>query len=728
MPQDVTSKIVGKYAIRRELGRGGMGVVYLAEDVNLHREVAIKMVTPSADMSEEYLRRFRREAQAVASLSHPNIVHINAFEVVDGQFIIEMPPLLGGSLRDAIVKGLTIGGFIRILGDVLSALSACHGAGIVHRDVKPSNVLLTDTGRGMLTDFGVATLTDGNWQASISGTSSTFLFGGTPQYVSPGVWSGESPEPRHDLYSLGIVAYEVFLGRPPFRANSPFELMREISEPELPSLQEMVPQLSPEFVSLVENLVRRDGSTSAETVLNALKTTPEWVLADGHEQETIQFVAKREPLPPTSTALRASIHRSAYRWQIVSLLMAVIVAVLLFVLVWPDDSVRDQQSPFTPLVQHKSSQELTFHDGLVSAAELESLWTHPGSGAGRVLLVGASSSPGETRRALLLESEEGAYSITSFTDKAVWGVELAPEGAGLFGVTGTWAAYETAGATAFRWARVSGSATWTGEPGAPIWLTMNVHSQSDGARWTEHLFLVNPPEDISNTSFLAQLESTPFALPIIYNELPARRLSGPWDFSALLPAVQDARLLVPAISLGESVKLDGNLQELVWTHTTPEHIYIGRPKTLNATLQGAHDSRNLYLGVHSPVLPTHWRIRVAFLERPAMPMSSANWTRATLSSSKTLFESSTDGKLTPVAEGWRWEARESSEGLIVEIQIPLRHELLPASMSSRSVRLNISVFSTDDEGAETPVAAWGWPVVDDVAHGAIAYLEVQEQP
>lgn len=705
-----------------------MGIVYLAEDINLHRDVAIKMMTPSAEMSEDYLRRFRREAQAVASLSHPNIVHINAFEVVDGQFIIEMPLMPGGSLRDAIVKGITIGGFVRILGDVLSALSACHEAGIVHRDVKPSNLLLTSAGRGMLTDFGVATLMDGEWQASITGTSSAMFLGGTPQYVSPGAWNGEPPAPHHDLYSLGIVAHEVFLGKSPFSGNSPFELMREISEGNLPPLHEKAPQLSPAFVSLVEQLVRSDGDSSSQTTLEALKATPEWNLAEDREQDTVQFASKPPPRPLATNGPVAPAHTAAIRWRAASLVLGALVAVLLFALAWRGGGARRQPSQEAQPTVLKRSQELAFHDSPVSAEELISLWSRPASGAARVFLAAGSLSPGEAYPVLLLESEGGAYSASGFTDRSIWGVDLTPEGDGQFSAVGTWAAYETAGATAFRWAKVSGTATWSGESGAPLWLAMDVESQSDGARWTEHVVLTMPTDEITDTSFLAALASTPFALPIIYNELPARRLSEPWDFTALLPPVHDARLSAAAIQPDSSITIDGQLSEAAWADSGPERVYVGRPRPRGATLRAVHDGEHLYLALRATGNLAHWRIRVAFLERPTMPMSDARWEKATLEGSGGAFEFSRDGGLAPMADGWPWAPEESQDGLVVEMAIPLRNELLPTSMASRVVHVNVTLSSIAEDGADIPVVTWGWPAVDNVALGTAVYLEALGQP
>jgi eukaryotic-like serine/threonine-protein kinase len=144
---DENGSHLGKYQILREIGRGGMGVVYLAEDRNLKREVALKTLRPMLGSDRKHWERFQREGQAVGSLNHPNIVHINALEIIDDQILIEMPYFSRGSVRDLIDCGTPLREVVRILRDVLLALECCHNAGIVHRDVKPNNLLLADSGR-----------------------------------------------------------------------------------------------------------------------------------------------------------------------------------------------------------------------------------------------------------------------------------------------------------------------------------------------------------------------------------------------------------------------------------------------------------------------------------------------------------------------------------------------------------------------------------------------------
>ena len=210
-----------QYRLERELGRGGMGVVFLATDTTLDRRVAIKAVHPELAAHQSIGRRFLAEARTIARLRHPNIVAVHTAGNADGLLYYVMDEVEGESLRQRLVREhrldpATVG---RIVGDVAAALDAAGRAAVVHRDVKPENVLLDQaTGRAMLADFGIARAMAGDSGAR-SGTSSTGqgVAVGTPAYMSPEQAAGEEVDGRSDLYALGVVAYEMLAGVPPFR-------------------------------------------------------------------------------------------------------------------------------------------------------------------------------------------------------------------------------------------------------------------------------------------------------------------------------------------------------------------------------------------------------------------------------------------------------------------------------------------------------------------------------
>lgn len=218
-------RYIGKYRVKGELGRGGMGAVYLAEQPGLGREVAIKELIQSADPTA--LKRFLQEAQVMARTSHPNLVQVHDMEIQGNVNYLVLEFVKGRSLRDWInQRELPPPQVFAVMHGVLSALDYAHRHSIVHRDVKPENVLISDEGEVKVSDFGIARLTD---DSGIGGTATkTGTTVGTPQYMSPEQVASSKVDGRSDLYSAGIMLYELVAGQPPFTAtdeDGPFTLM-----------------------------------------------------------------------------------------------------------------------------------------------------------------------------------------------------------------------------------------------------------------------------------------------------------------------------------------------------------------------------------------------------------------------------------------------------------------------------------------------------------------------
>lgn len=224
-PQVPGERYIGKYRVKSELGRGGMGTVYLAEQPGLGREVAIKELIQTADPVA--LRRFLQEAQVMARASHPNLVQVHDLELMGSENYIVLEFVRGRSLRDWILKGpIPPPQVFAVMHGVLQALDYAHKRAIVHRDMKPENVLLSDDGMVKVADFGIARLLD---DPGVGGTATkTGTTVGTPQYMSPEQVASSKVDGRSDLYSAGIMFYELVTGQPPFTASDadgPFTLM-----------------------------------------------------------------------------------------------------------------------------------------------------------------------------------------------------------------------------------------------------------------------------------------------------------------------------------------------------------------------------------------------------------------------------------------------------------------------------------------------------------------------
>jgi len=228
---DFQSAVAGRYSLERELGRGGMGVVYLAREVRLDRPVAIKLLPPTKATDPKLRERFLREARTAAKLSHPNVIPIHAVEEI-GEFVFfAMSYIEGETLTERVRRRgpLAPSDASRVLRDVAWALAYAHGQGVIHRDVKPDNILLESGGRVLVADFGIASAVQG------AGALSTGEVVGTPEFMSPEQALGEAVDARSDLYSLGIVGYFACSGTLPFEAERATDVLaKQITEPAAP--------------------------------------------------------------------------------------------------------------------------------------------------------------------------------------------------------------------------------------------------------------------------------------------------------------------------------------------------------------------------------------------------------------------------------------------------------------------------------------------------------------
>ena len=257
-PQVPGERYIGKYRVKGEIGRGGMGAVYLAEQPGLGREVAIKELIQSADPTS--LKRFLQEAQVMARTSHPNLVQVHDMELQGNTNYLVLEFVKGRSLRDWInTSPVQPPQVFAVMHGVLQALDYAHRHNIVHRDVKPENVLISDEGVVKVADFGIARLTD---DSGVGGTATkTGTTVGTPQYMSPEQVSSSKVDGRSDLYSAGIMLYELVAGQPPFtatEADGPFTLMAKHVQapPKPPSV--FRPGLNPELEQVIlKSLAKR---------------------------------------------------------------------------------------------------------------------------------------------------------------------------------------------------------------------------------------------------------------------------------------------------------------------------------------------------------------------------------------------------------------------------------------------------------------------------------------
>jgi eukaryotic-like serine/threonine-protein kinase len=287
---DLVGATLGNYCIVARLGEGGMGVVYRAEDTRLRRTVALKVLL-DATQSEEKRQRFLREARSAAAVTHPNVAVVYQIDEAGGRIYIAMELVEGENLRESIRRGpLEVAAARELSGQIARGLAAAHAKGIVHRDLKPENVMVTPAGDVKLLDFGIAKSARelaSSSEPPLSDPAASFVTTelghilGTPEYMSPEQAMGDPLDVRSDVFSLGIVLYEMLAGARPFHGSTPGAVMASIARDPSPPLRPLAPGVDPETEAIVLRCLAkapRDRFASAGEIVAALSgRTPQRV-------------------------------------------------------------------------------------------------------------------------------------------------------------------------------------------------------------------------------------------------------------------------------------------------------------------------------------------------------------------------------------------------------------------------------------------------------------------
>ena len=307
-PDPFVGHEIDGYLIEKMLGKGGMARVYRAQDVHLGRYVAVKVIEPNIREDQEYTRRFEKEARAVAQLQHPNIVNIYRFGQASGlyymamQFIdgVDLGWVLSDYARDK--ENMPYQDVLHVVTQIGAALDYAHGKGVIHRDVKPTNIMLDKEGNAILADFGLALV-------QIEGTRGEIF--GTPHYIAPEqAVNSAGSVPQSDQYSLGVILYQMLTGSLPYDGQSAMDIaMAHMSDP-LPSPLERNPDLNPAFVSLLEKVLQKEPSNRYESCAALAEDLKKAVAAQARRPSTAARISLADvshqvdafraanPLPP----------------------------------------------------------------------------------------------------------------------------------------------------------------------------------------------------------------------------------------------------------------------------------------------------------------------------------------------------------------------------------------------------------------------------------------------
>jgi len=276
MPALTAGQVVGRYQIIKPLGKGGMGEVYLASDTKLDRRVALKLLPAEFTNHKERLRRFIQEAKAASSLNHPNIITIHEIGETDGAHFIATEFIDGLTLKQSLaLTRMSLPEILDVSIQMGSALQAAHAAGIIHRDIKPENIMLRPDGYVKVLDFGLAKLTEKSGISKAAGSDIDTMVKaetrpgtvmGTVNYMSPEQARGQVMDQRTDVFSFGIVLYEMAAGRPPFAAATSANPLVSILEKEPPPLDEHAPDVPAEFQRIISKALRKDREERYQTI------------------------------------------------------------------------------------------------------------------------------------------------------------------------------------------------------------------------------------------------------------------------------------------------------------------------------------------------------------------------------------------------------------------------------------------------------------------------------
>lgn len=329
-----TGSIIGGFQLEKELGRGGMGVVYKAHELSLNRMVALKILSERLSGDDEFIKRFKREAKVVAALSHPHIVNILSYGEEGGLYYFAMEYVKGTDLGQILKekKSIPLEEALPIAMQIADALEEAAAKGVVHRDLKPSNIMIDSMGRIKITDYGIACFQDADAKLTQTG-----LYMGTPEYSSPEQASGAKLDIRSDIYSMGALLYKMVSGEPPVTGESPLAVMAKIITEPIRPIATVNPSLPKPVCELIDKMTAKDINQRFQSPTEAMNAIVSCMGQLHIEPPVTGRIPASRPAPPPPPPIP---EKKGNRTKALAMAAGIIIAILLSM--WTVDALLNR--------------------------------------------------------------------------------------------------------------------------------------------------------------------------------------------------------------------------------------------------------------------------------------------------------------------------------------------------------------------------------------------------